>query len=335
MADEQAQSLDQKLDGLDDNLQPIKQDNKQDEKSADADEKKADKAEEKQEDQDKSADEAGASEDKSAEDSEAAGTGESESEEASASDDGYTIDDGDEEEEVLDTEDDKTGEQSTSNLTPEQKYILDNVAPIKVRGSIGDGKVQEFEVLAPEQLPNGFKFADDVEMAKATKGFNMLEQRASQLQQDYRTQETDKAAKEFKEREDTADRQDIARLQKEGDLPKFKAKPDTKDFDNDPGVKLVQEVLDFKDKQNNKYMEEYNAGRPYKHIGFDEAYALYKRNTPKTDPAQAKEDKEREDIAKRTARPSGNGSTDAAQKARVHTGMSSRDLDNLIENLDW
>lgn len=322
MADADKQTLDQKLDGLDNNLEPLKKDgdDKPDEEKIDEAEegKETDKKEESQDGDDKK--------------EPAEGDKEEDKPDDAGEEEGYTIDEGEEgEEKPADKPDDKP---DTSQLSPEQQYILDNVTPITVKGTVGDDKVKEFKVLAPEQLPSGFKFADDVEMSKANKGFNMLEQRATQLQTDFRTQQTDKAAKDFKEREDTADRQDIAALQKAGTLPKFKAQPNSAEFDKDPGVKQVQDILDFKDSQNKKYMDEYNAGRPYKHIGFEEAFAMFKRESPK-ETAQAKEDKERLDASKRTTRPAGNGSGQETQKARVHSGMTSRDLDNLIEGLDW
>lgn len=324
MADEQKLSLDQKLNTLDDNLQPLKENVKDDPKD-DSSEEPAKPDKDKKDEKAQDADEPNKD---GADDSEA-----EPEDDSKADDEGYTIDEGEEEPESDEQEPSNSTERQNEGLTPEQQYILDNVQPLTVRGTIGDGAVKEYEVLAPEQLPQGFKFADDVEFAKATKGFAMLENRATQLQQDYRNQETQKANKEFKEREDTADRQDIAKMQREGLIPKFKAKPDSKEFDSDPGVKLAQEVIDFKEQMNQKYLDEYNAGRPYKHIGFEEAFAMFKRQNPSKDPAQAKEDKERLDIAKRTSRPSGN--QQEAQKPRVHSGMTSRDLDTLISNLDW
>ena len=323
-----------KLDGLDDQLNPIKEDleehgSEDEEEAGEEKPAKDEKAEEDSKDDDSEQDGKESEEDgaESEEDSDSKDEG------SDSDDEGYTIDEGDEEEEEqpkTSTEEDKGSQQ----LTAEQKYILDNLQPITVRGTVGtETEVKEYKVYSPEYLPQGFKFVDDREMSAANKAFASLEAKAQSLQNDWRNQETQKATAEFNKREQNADRQDIANLQRAGELPRFKAAPDSPDFEKDPGVQLVQEIIDFKEGQNKKYMEEYNAGRPYKHIGFEEAFRLFQRQNPtKGNPAQAKEDTERTKIAKRTSKTSGTSTKPERQKAAVHTGMSSMDLDNLIES---
>ena len=264
-----------------------------------------------------------------------ADTGEEDGGESDGEDeDGYTIDE-DEEEEPEPELEGVTPEQVAA-LNPEQKYILDNLKPITVRGSVGDGQVQSYEVYDPSQLPAGFNYLDQRELSVANKAFGMLESEATRLQNDFRGQQSTKVAAEFKKREDAADRQDIGKLQREGDIPKFKAQPNSKDFAEDPASVLIQSVLDFKEETNNRYLEEYNAGRPYKHIGFEEAFEIYQRKNPtKGNAEQRQEDAARKQIAKRTSKARGSESNSAPNKPRVHSGMSSRDLDNLIDRLDW
>lgn len=313
-------SLEAKLDNLDDNLQPINKDLIEDGSKDKTEESDKDAPEDKEEEQ-------------TTEEEESTGDETNESDESEHPDDGYTIDEGEEESEEQPS---NSTQESTDNLNPEQKYILDNLTPITVRGTVGDSKeVKEYKVYSPEYLPRGFKYTDDRELSSATKAFSSLENRALQLQNDYRNQESQKATEDFKKREDTADRQDIAELQRDGQIPRFKAQPDSADFESDPGVVVVQEVIDFKEAQNAKYLEEYNAGRPYKHIGFDEAFRMFQRTAK--DPAQDKEDTERVEQAKRTSKTSGQSSTESVNKPRVHSGMGSMDLDNLIESktADW
>lgn len=325
-----------KLDGLDDHLQPIEKDLHEDAgKGKGSEEPKEDPKEE------EPVEEPGEEEEPKSDGEEPGGEGEAEPA-GDGDDDGYTIDEGDEEpaeDPAVPKQPEDKGEPDTRQLNPEQKYILDNLQPIKVRGYVGDSdKIEEFDVYAPEYLPQGFKFVDEREMQIASRAFGQLENRAVQLQQDWRTQETQKSTQEFKQREDTADRQDIATLQRDGKIPKFKAVPNSAEFERDPGVQLVQEVLDFKEAQNQKYMEEYNAGRPYKHIGFEEAFRMFQRDNPtKSNPAQTREDKARTDMAKRTSKTNGSSTKEATSKARAHSGMSSFDLDNLIESktADW
>lgn len=323
MSDNAPQDLDAKLAGLDDHLNPLEgQDANQHEED-----KNDSSTEEKQDndvqetDQDSQNDEPGDSD--------------------SSDDDGYSIDDGADEDDKQDDKksDDGTKQVDKSQLTPEQQYILDNLTPIKVRGIVGDSdQVKEFEVLSPEQLPAGFKFLDDRDRSIAQNRFDALERKAETLQTDYRNQETTKTAQEFENREKTADRQDIGKLQRAGEIPMFKASPDSADFDNDPGVQLVQEVLDFKEARNAQYMEEYNAGRPYKHIGFEEAFQMFKRSNPdKVDVKQQEEDAARKNYAKRTGRTVGAETKEVNNKPRAHSGMTSRDLDALIDSKtqDW
>ena len=291
--------LDAKLDELDDHLEPIKE-NLEEKPEEDTE------AEDKPEDIEESAE---GEESKEAED-----------------DEGYTIDDGED-----DTEDEPIAkgteaEISRTNLNPEQQYILDNLAPVKVRGEV-DGKVQVFDVFDPSQLPDGFKYTSDRERDIATKAFMMVENKATQLQNDYRNQETQRVQREFKAREDKADRMDIAELQKNGDIPRFKADRSSKDFDSDPATVMIQEVLDFKEAQNQKYLDEYNAGRPYKHIGFVEAHQMYKRANP-TNRAQDKEDTERKALAQRTAKSRGGQDNSAPRRPLAR---NSRDLDALLD----
>lgn len=273
--------------------------------------------------------------------------------EADGEDDGYTIDD-DENSDVEEPPAPKADEVTpvdTSNLGPEQKHILDNLQAVTVRGRVGEGELQEYKVYDPAQLPAGFHYEDQREMSVANKAFSMLETRAERLQQEYRGQSTDKASKEFALREATADRADLGQLQREGDFPKFTKNPsvprrvDQSNYQNlikvladagDEAGKLAMDVINFKDTQNNKYLDEYNAGRPYKHIGFEEAYHMFQRSNP-TNKAQAKEDAERKGIAKRAAKGKGSDNNPTPGRARVHSGMGSRDLDALIEakTADW
>lgn len=310
--------LEAKLDSLDDNLLPkdrVSEEPAKDEPAKPEEEpketEKDPEAEEKPEETDKDSQDPKSTEEVPAKDGE-----------------GYTIDEGETEKPTSETLE-NTPERS--QLSPEQQYIIDSIQPITVRGVIGsDEKVQEFKVYSPEQLPDGFKYTDDKSSAMAAKSFAMLESKATELQTEFRNQETQKSAKAFKEAEDSSDRAEIGRLQREGEIPKFKVEPEDPNFEKDPAAVLIQEVLDFKEKKNAEYLEAANAGRPYKHIGFEEAFLMYRREQP-TNPAQDKEDQERKDLAERTGGAAG-AKSDESPKPRVHSGMGSMDLDRLIED---
>ena len=316
--------LEAKLNALDDHLQPIKEELVEDEPK-DVEEEAAEENE--------TADES-EEEQKESESAETETDNEESSDEEVDEDEGYTIDDEEnsEADEVVVAESKQEVETvNRSDLTPEQNYIIDNLPPLTVRGRVGENELQDYTVYSPEQLPSGFEYVDQREMSIANKNFALMEQKAVQLQNDFRAQESTKAANQFKVLEENADRSDINRLQKEGELPKFKTAPDSPDFEKDPATVEIQAILDFKESLNQRYLNEYNAGRPYRHVGFEEAYAMYRRQNPKIDPRVQAEDSEREKIARRT---SNTKSRAMDSKPRVTRGMSSRDLELYLEGLE-
>jgi hypothetical protein len=265
------------------------------------------------------------------------GERDSEDEEKGESDDeGYVIDD--DEEEVVPEEKptNSTEENKTNpNLTPEDQYVLQGLTPVKISGKVGDKDV-EVDIYSTDQLPAGFKYADDASHDRAIRATQINELTARERQADYRNQQTQKAAKEFKEAEDASDRADIGELQRSGDIPKFKANPTSKEWDSDPANQLVQAVLDFKEKENQKYIEDYNAGKKaYRHIGFEEAYYKYQRLNPAKTRSEAEknEDKERKQIASRTNKTAGTSSNKADKDDTRIT--STRDLFGYIDSLGW
>ena len=150
----------------------------------------------------------------------------------------------------------------------------------------------------------------------------------------FKSQESAKSQKAFKEIEDKADWEDIARLQKDGEIPKFKLKQTDPNFKDDQAAQLIEKVLDYKDEENRKYLEAYQKGRPYRHIGFEEAYIKYARANPevKKSPEQTKEDTDRKKVAERTRSTNGESSHKTEQP---FVARSKRDLDNFIDNLEF
>lgn len=318
----------QMTDGLDDSLQPI-------------DDKVIVKTDDVEDQDDEGADDDGqggeGDSDSDADSDKDSGKEDKDGEEGDDADDdeGYSID----EIESDDSDDDKPAPvetpKPTDTLSAEQKYIVDNLAPIKLRGVVGDSEdVKEYTVYDPSQLPPGFRYLDDRDRDMAGKAFGAMEQRALQLQNDFRGQEGKKAQQAYKEQEEKADWSDIAALQKQGELPKFKLKPDDPKFDEDPTSVLIDKVLDFKDELNNKYLEDYNNGKPYRHVGFEDAYAKYlKQNPPvKKTAEEVKEDKDRKDLAKRTRGTNGTGAKGGEKPVVLG---SKRDIDNYIESLEF
>lgn len=217
----------------------------------------------------------------------------------------------------------------------EQKYIADNVQPLTIRGMVGD-KATEIKVYAPDQIPADFTFNSQADLLSAQTAFVRMENKAEQLLGGLRNQQSQAQAKDFENRENEGIRQDVAELQKDGAFPKFKLQPGSKDFENDPAAGQMSEILSVMTKANEQYIKEYNQGRPYKHIGFKEAHAIWEKGQPakKQAAAQKKEDVDRKDVADKIGNNRGLTSN-KLQKPRVSRGMTTDSIINRYESEEW
>lgn len=222
----------------------------------------------------------------------------------------------------------------------EQKYVVDNIGePLVIRGVRGtgdDAKEVELKVFDPTQIPRDFQFGSQADLLAAQQGFQRLENKAQQLLGSFRNEQSQTQATDFEKRENEGIRQDVAELQKDGFFPKFKIQPGQKGFDDDPASQQMAEVLNIMTKTNEQYMKEYQQGRPYKHIGFKEAFDISERldNNKKRETAQKDEDQERKEIANKVG--SGRGlSASKVVKPTVRPGTTTRDILNRIENGDF
>lgn len=216
-------------------------------------------------------------------------------------------------------------EVDTGGLTPEAKYIVDNLPFMTARLKDGEG-VKEVQVKSWTQLPDDLEFATKRDELAFTNALTAQENRARDLQQKFQATQRDSDAKEFERLESEAIREDIARLQKTGDLPKFKAKVDDPGFAKDPATVEVQKVLDYMNERNQHYLKEYEQGRPYRHIGFEEAYHMYDRKPA----AQKVEDDERREIANKVGSNKGLTSREL-KKPTVRSGTR---IDQILERID-
>lgn len=229
--------------------------------------------------------------------------------------------------------------------TAEQAHIRDNIGePIVINGFTGEGENQkpvEIKAYSPNDIPADFKFANDQQLAAATSGFQSLESKATRLLGEFRQNQSTTAAQDFERRENEGIRTDVADLQKEGRFPKFTVRPGEPNFDDSPEAKTMSEVLNVMSERNQTYLAQYNQGRPYKHIGFAEAFEIWERQSPerqaaaKTDDEQAAEDKARK--ASGTERGDSNRGMSASNimKPTVKSGTTTRDILNRIDNDDF
>lgn len=221
-------------------------------------------------------------------------------------------------------------------LSPaEQKYIADNIGEaIIIRGFRGEGenaKEVELKVYHPGEIPADFKFSNDQQLLAAQNGFQALENKATQLLGTFRQNQSTAAARDFEQRENEGIRADVADLQKEGRFPKFTIKPSDAGFDDTSEAKQMAEVLTVMTQRNEEYLKQYNQGRPYRHIGFAEAFDIWERKNPerqaakKVDDDQKSEDEERRARADRGPSNRGMSSTNIV-KPTVRPGTTTRDI---------
>lgn len=252
----------------------------------------------------------------------------------------FTADDAVETDEPAGVEPAPTDAAGIQLSTAEQKYVVDNIGePLTIRGTRGSGddaKEVELKVFDPSQIPRDFQFASQADLLAAQQGFARLETKAQTLLGNFRNQASQTQAQDFDKRENEGIRSDVAELQKDSLFPKFKVQPGERGFDNDPAAKQMAEVLDIMTKTNSQYMQEYQQGRPYKHIGFKEAFDDYQKlsDSKKQDTAQKDEDIERKDIADKVGTNRGMTASKVV-KPTVRAGTTTRDILNRIENGDF
>lgn len=222
-------------------------------------------------------------------------------------------------------------------LSPaEQTYIKDNIGePIVLRGyKEVDGKLEPYEVkaFAWENVPRDFKFASDADFGNAQNAFNRLDQKATNLLGQYRQQQSESVRNDFERRENDGIKADVADLQKEGRFPKFTVQPGADGFDDSPEAQQMADVLKVMAQKNEMYLKQYEQGRPYKHIGFAEAFDLWEKSNPdrqaakKADDDQKKEDDERKTKAADRSDSNRGMSTSNIVKPTVRPGTTTRDI---------
>lgn len=231
-------------------------------------------------------------------------------------------------------------------LSPaESKHIADNIGePIVLRGIRGEGdnaKEVEIKAYSPQDIPADFKFANDQQMMAASNGFRSLEEKANQLLGNFRQTQSNTAARDFEKRENEGIRGDVADLQKEGRFPKFTVRPGESGFDDSPEAVQMAEVLNVMSERNQTYLKQYEQGRPYKHIGFSEAFDIWERQSPerqaakKSDDEQSAEDKERKERGTERGDSNRGMSSSNIVRPTIKAGTTTRDILNRIDNEDF
>ena len=248
--------------------------------------------------------------------------------------DEYTADDivADDEEEVYEEPKVEQPKEAATNLTPEQSYIFNSLPDINVQAA--DGKYYTIKV--PSQLPADFEFANKREEIIFNQNVAAQELNARDLQNQYKTQETQRQGTEFQEKVNASVRSDVAELQREGIFPKFKTPIDSPNFEKDPAAVEMQAVLDLMETRNASYLEQAQKGQPFRFVGFKEAYDIY---TAQQARAERQKNVRNEDSARKTIAKKSSNSAGAYEpsivKPSVRPGTTTRDLLAEIDAMEF
>ena len=216
-----------------------------------------------------------------------------------------------------------------SAMPPMNKVIYSRLPYITAHGKDGDVKIK-----TPEQLPDDFEFANDKARAKYTNDIqaqeNMAQQMANYIQGQTRQQQASVQQRE----QARAIIAEVNELQKTGDLPTPKAQPNTPEFDTDPAVKIINNVLNYQAQRAQQGVR----------LSVRDAYLLCRAEHPdvfKKPETKAKGDDERKAVAKKVSGNNKSTNKSAAEESAgnkrkyYRPGMSTQDvLDRALQDLD-
>jgi hypothetical protein len=210
----------------------------------------------------------------------------------------------------------------TPQATDENSYILQNLSKIQVRIVAADDKVKTVEVYGYGDLPRDMKgFATPYEQGVFNQSVIAQENRAKELQSEFRNQKMQADTEEYVLRENRAIAEDLTELRQEGIFPKFKGVPGSKEFNESEGAKEFDKVIAFMNEQNDNYGKAAQGGKAYRHIGFREAFVMLNGPNPKA--AEKAEDAARRKVAGKLA---SSGGTSADSKT-----VSNKRVTNINE----
>lgn len=206
--------------------------------------------------------------------------------------------------------------QTPQGHTEMGQWVLDNLPGISVQGT-QNGKAVTLQVKRAEDLPNDFDFISKRDEKIFDQNIADQTNRAYRLVEKYQQDQQAAQATQFSQQEDRDIQADIASLQREGQLDRFKYAPNDSRFDKDPAVQRMQEILDYYNEQNQgRWAESQRTGRLFARLSYKDAYYLYERDHPATTPEQSKEDSSRK-AASRTIAKAGNGTEQAQGRPKL------------------
>ena len=218
-------------------------------------------------------------------------------------------------------------EDTWSGMNQVQQAIYSSLPYITVRGKNADGELYQLNIKTPEQLPEDFEFVNKREEASFISDVTAQSKRAEEYYARIAGKlDQDKQA-ETQQEQSRRVVADVDRLQKEGIIPKIKAKPNTPEFNDDPSVKLVNEVLNYWQKLN-------EAGE---NVSVYTATKLFKADNPDKfrDTTKSSGDDERKKVASKVKGTGKGGKGEKPSGPKFPVGTSASDIaDYYMDQLD-
>lgn len=215
--------------------------------------------------------------------------------------------------------------------TPQNnKIVYNNLPVITAKGANG----QSVNVKLPNQLPRGFRFADETARAEFMAAVQEQTNRMNAMLNALNSRDQRIQAEEERRQESQRVVNEVAALQKSGALPTPTAKYGTKEFNDDPAVAVINNVLNYRIQRAQQGVN----------LSVADALTLYKSAHPeefeKKEDTKAKGDEERKSVAKKIAGSKKSTGKSASDKPRgehryYQPGMGTQDvLDRVLEDLD-
>lgn len=214
-----------------------------------------------------------------------------------------------------------------------QKYIVDNLPDIQTVGhtlnKAGEPLPDKvFTIKRLEELPDNFEFASRRAEIAFGAALASQEVNARELLVKYNNQQQQQQYQQFQNQEALDIQSDITALQKEGVIDKFQHSEDSPEFNDDPAVKLANEIYDLYKKTNDSYIK---SGRTYRITYQDAAFKYLGMKSRQTPPAPKTPDNsnERKQIADKISAPQ--STAPEGQKRGMPVGSSMQDVLKLYK----
>ena len=136
-------------------------------------------------------------------------------------------------------------EDTWGNMNEIQRTIYSGLPYMNIRGKNSEGEVISLKIKTPEQLPDDFEFLNKREEASFISDVTAQSKRAEEAYAKIAGMTEQQKEAQAQQEESRRVVADVERLQKDSIIPKIKAKAGTPEFNNDPSVKLVNEILNY------------------------------------------------------------------------------------------